>query len=153
MKTPKPRPVILIDSSEGLPYAFPDQLCQKENLYTGDYSVAGCEHELSIERKTLDDFCGSLTAGRERFLDGEDSVCARLRSLPYRAIVVEATFEDVIRGAYRSKVTPQSMAGTVTKIMLDFQIPILFGGDRAWCERWVERALVRHWEKAKEVSK
>ena len=57
---------IAIDTREQLPYVF-DCETELKTLKTGDYSLVGGEHLISIERKSADDLVGSLTAGRERF--------------------------------------------------------------------------------------
>jgi len=37
------------------------------NPCTGDYSIVGQEHRIAIERKSVEDFLGSITAGNARF--------------------------------------------------------------------------------------
>jgi len=57
---------IIVDSREQLPYKFQTPSI-KAALDTGDYSIAGLEHFIAIERKTLPDLIGCLCNGRERF--------------------------------------------------------------------------------------
>ena len=63
-----PLPVI-VDSREQVPYLFKyyDAAVTVQGLPTGDYSLAGYEGRVAVERKELDDLVGCLTVGRERF--------------------------------------------------------------------------------------
>lgn len=60
---------IVIDSREQCPFTFGGYDCGvvRGALATGDYSLAHLEHQIAIERKSLDDLLGCLTSGRERF--------------------------------------------------------------------------------------
>ena len=64
--------IILIDSREQRPYTFqnikpepPETIMQ--GLTTGDYSVAGFESRICVERKSMIDLFGSVGTGRQRF--------------------------------------------------------------------------------------
>jgi len=61
---------VVCDSREQLPYRF-DRWAGvrifRGTLPTGDYSLAGYEDRLAVERKSLEDLLGCLTFGRERF--------------------------------------------------------------------------------------
>jgi len=60
---------IIIDEQErnhGHMYTFPGQKTKVKHLTTGDYSIEGCEHLVSVERKSHGDLCGSLGGGRDR---------------------------------------------------------------------------------------
>lgn len=78
-------------------------------LTTGDYSVRGLEHVISVERKSLDDLLGCVGNDRERF----DREIQRLLAYPVRAVVIESTIAEIERGGYRSKVHPSAVIGSI----------------------------------------
>ena len=146
---PKPRPVILIDTREQRPLRFSSEVAvQIATLGTGDYSVAGASERVAIERKSLPDLVACCGRERERFLD----CCRRLRDYELRAVVVEASVDDVLAGAYRSSMRPQSVVGTTVAIMVDYGVPTIWAGDATNAANIVERLLVRVWRKHVEAS-
>ena len=54
-----------IDSREQLPLSLDLLRVQNCTLDTGAYSLAGCEHVVRIERKSLDDVLGCVGSQRE----------------------------------------------------------------------------------------
>lgn len=61
---------VLIDTREQRPWTFSrDTTSEFVTLTEGDYSFAGYSDRVRIERKSLADLVGSITTGRERFLD------------------------------------------------------------------------------------
>jgi ERCC4-type nuclease len=145
-----PRCTIVVDTREQAPYCFGGRVeTVRLGLETGDYSLLGHETTIAIERKTLEDFVGSLTWGRDRFL----RECERLTRLAVRAIVVEGSFGDVVHAKYRSEATPQSIVGSTIKLLTDFGLPVVFADCREYAERLVERMLTRHWEHARKAAR
>ena len=143
-------PVIVIDSREQLPYTFGGRVeTVRLGLETGDYSLLGHESTIVVERKSLPDYVQSLTAGRARFL----RECERLQAMPIRAIVVEGSFDDIVNARYDSLATPQSIIGSTIKLITDYGLPVVLAGCRAYAERFVERFLTRHHEKAVKAVK
>jgi hypothetical protein len=59
---------IIIDSREKTPWAFDpqDARCTRGTLKTGDYALAG-DDGFAIERKSLNDFLGTISSGWARF--------------------------------------------------------------------------------------
>ena len=90
--------LIKIDTREQLPYSFiiPSEV---GTLPIGDYSISGLEHNISIERKTLDDLVGCLTQQRERF----ERELFRGKALDYFTLVVEGSLSDIQMRKYFSK--------------------------------------------------
>jgi len=93
-------PTILIDTREQTPLAFDRRFpTERATLPVGDYGVRGFSDwsnpAFVIERKTLDDLCGSLGTGRERFLREVE----RMRQFRFRALVIEAHKDQVTLGA------------------------------------------------------
>ena len=60
---------VIIDTREQEPYGFNPRLVTpvRRALPAGDYSVAGLEQTVAVERKTLDDFVGTVMRARGRF--------------------------------------------------------------------------------------
>lgn len=101
---------VVVDTREQRPFSFdPARVTTiRGTLPVGDYSIAGHELEVVVERKSLQDYVGSITQGRARFFRELE----RLALYDYAAIVVEGSLEDLVVGNYRSAASPASIAGT-----------------------------------------
>ncbi|MBU1067433.1 hypothetical protein KKE60_06570, partial [Patescibacteria group bacterium] len=136
--------VIVVDTRESSPYRFKGEKLIHKKLDTGDYSVKGFEDRISIERKTHGDFLGSITRGRKRFL----AEMLRMNTYAIKAVVIEAEFGLISRGAYPyAKVNPEAAIGTMIKIIVDFGIPVVTAVNRAKSEEFVLRMLRRSYLK------
>lgn len=136
------KPCIIVDTREQTPFLFSENVeTQRAGLHCGDYSVVGLTAAVAIERKSLDDLVGSVTAGRERFM----ACCARGAKLDFFCIVVEAALSDVIAGRYVSKTRPQSVVGSMLAIHVDYGIPTIWAGSRSNAANLTERLLTRLW--------
>jgi len=127
-----PKPIVLVDTREQQPFRLatnhPNWIGGEKHvaLKTGDYSVEGMEQLLALERKNLADIVACTVAGRERFL----SCCQRLTSFPWKAILIEASYEDLKRDCREygvvSEVHPNAVIGTLDAIEAKFGIPIIY---------------------------
>ena len=108
-------------------------------LTEGDYSLAGFSDRIRVERKSLADLVGSITTGRERFIDE----CRRLTSFEFRLLVVESSVETVPAHAYRSQTNPQSVLGSVIALHVDYGLPCIWAGDAGNAANIVERIFRR----------
>lgn len=90
-------PCIVIDTREQRPLCF-DNLhirgfkciaTERRKLDEGDYSVAGLEDKVFIERKSVADLYGTLFQGRERFERELERVATK--DYKYRYLVIEST--------------------------------------------------------------
>jgi ERCC4-type nuclease len=118
--------VVIIDSREALPYDFPPGVkTVRDGLQTGDYSLRGLEEDVVVERKSLEDFVMCCGAARERFQRELD----RLRAIPRRLLVLEATWDACATGGWRGIVTPSQVTGSILAWSTDY-IPILLAGSR-----------------------
>lgn len=118
--------IIVIDTREKDEYSFEDIVTIKQKLDTGDYSVAGFEDRIAIERKNIDDFVNTVIYQKERF---HEELCALAR-MDFAAIVVEASLTDVLDHRYKSGVRPVSVIGAAVAIMVEYRVPIIFCGNR-----------------------
>jgi ERCC4-type nuclease len=127
-----PKPFVLIDTREKEPFALhvnhPNWIRgeRRETLKTGDYTVEGMESLLCLERKSLADLVACTVTYRRRFL----ASCARLARFKWKAILVEATLEDIKGGfgafAIPSEVHPNAVCGTLDAIEAKFGIPVIY---------------------------
>jgi len=134
--------IVIVDSREQAPYTFAtyDVQTERGTLSTGDYSLAGFEDRVAIERKSLDDLIACLCVGRERF---ERELC-RARALDYFAVVVEAPFSDILAGRYRSQMKANAVVETIAAFSTRYRTPFLFCGNRAGGERMTYSLLAKY---------
>jgi len=131
---------ILVDTREQTPWRFSEAVTvERVTLPTGDYSLAGFTDRVAIERKSLADLVMCVGPERERFLDE----MRRLRAYDVRAVVVEASVDDVLAHAYRSNTAPQSVIGTTVAIWADYGVPTVWAGDARNAANLVERLFCR----------
>ena len=124
-----PKPVILVDTREQLPFTF-DQFSnwikgtQKTGLAAGDYSVEGMEDILTLERKSLTDLIGTLMQSRNRFF----RQCERMTQYRWRALLVEASYKDLKTpyGSRHTKAHPNGVTGTLDALEVKFGIPVIY---------------------------
>lgn len=64
----------------------------KAALPTGDYSLVGFESRVTIERKSISDFYGSIGGDRERF----EREMVRLQKMEYAAVVIEGDWNELL---------------------------------------------------------
>ena len=116
---------ILIDSREKLPYEFtiPNRTA---TMATGDYSIAGAENLVAIERKTVDDLVACLSRHRERF----QKELHRGRALQYFALIIESSLADLIRGNYTSKMSPEAAVQSLLAFSVRYGLPVFFAENR-----------------------
>ena len=124
-----PKPVVLIDTREKLPFdfsRFPNWIAEekRQKLKAGDYSAEGMEKLLVLERKTLSDLITTLMQDRPRFF----RLCEQLAKYRWRALLVEASYED-IKSPYDADYTlahPNAVSGTLDALEAKFGIPVIY---------------------------
>lgn len=141
---------IVADTREQEPLSF-DPLkveTQRRALPAGDYSIAGYEGRVAVERKALDDLVSTVIRSRKRF----DRELARLRGYEAACIVVEGSLADVFASRYRGGAHPASVFGAVISIIVDFGIPVYFCSDRQIVCRFVQDFLIKTSKKFSEAA-
>ncbi len=128
--------VAVIDTREQLPLDLSPLQTVGGTLSTGDYSVRGLEHVVAIERKNLSDFLGCIGQHRERF----DREVQRLLAYPVRTLVVEASWQAIEAGEWRSQVTPAAALGSLLGWIAQ-GLPVIMAGDHARAGRYASRLL------------
>ena len=119
---------IVIDSREQEPYSFACPVVRAK-LDAGDYSVAGFEHRVAVERKSLADFVHTVVHDATRFA----AELQKLACMDAASVVVEANLDDVLRdrhGEVLRSVAPQAVLGAALHISLRWDIPVYWCGSR-----------------------
>ena len=131
---------IIIDTREQEGYSFDPRLAatMRRALPAGDYSVAGLESAVAVERKSLDDFVSTVIHSRERFRN-ELQRLARYRAA---CIVIEAGVLDVLLHRYRGDAHPNAVLGSALSIILDFRVPVFFCTNRQAACQFVQAYLL-----------
>src|SRR5687767_15053373 len=91
-----PKATVIVDTREQVPFQFARFRgwfagIRRKALKVGDYSIAGLEDYVTVERKDLPDLIQSFSTHRPVFV-------ARLRKMadyPHRLLVVTASFSEV----------------------------------------------------------
>ena len=132
---------LVVDTREQEGYTFPPRrfLVERHALPAGDYSLAGLEHEVAVERKTAEDFVHTVIRDRDRFR----KELLKLAEYDRACVVVEAGLDDLLSGAYRSGAHPSSVVGAALSIIVDYGVPVYFCSDRQCARRFVEEYLLR----------
>jgi ERCC4-type nuclease len=119
---------IVIDTREREPYGF-DCPTVRRKLEAGDYSVAGLEDAVAVERKSLKDFVSTVIHDFVRFA----AELQKLSNLDAACVVVEADLDQVLRGLAAGacgNVAPESLLGATVHISLHYGVPVFWCGSR-----------------------
>ena len=139
---------IIIDTREQRPFAFLGQNgdieTERGTLSLGDYSLAGLTDRVAVERKSLADLVMCLGTERERF----HRELMRAAALEAFCVVVEASWQELAAGKYRSKLSPASGMASVLSFMARHRVPFLFAGNRENAEA-VTAGFLRQYLKGK----
>ena len=181
----RPPFVILIDNQEKAPWSFAGITArsfidkeQREYLPVrterrylgigmGDYSLAGYEGRIAIERKSLEDFHGTLL-GWEQKIDGRNALAewdtrnavhrrkrfknelARLARMEMKAVIVEAELSTVLQcapswGVRSSSENSKYLFATFMAWSQEFPVPWIFAPDREAAAVFAFRLLEKFW--------
>jgi ERCC4-type nuclease len=139
-------PVVIIDSREQTPLRFAHLQSRVGTLTSGDYSAAGLENFVAIERKSAADLVASVTRERDRF----ERELHRLRGFSFSRVIVTASRESIERGEYRSAATPKSVLASCDTFEVRYGVPFVFVANETIAATLVERWL---WLCAREAIK
>lgn len=131
-----PEPIILIDSREQLPLAFPNS--RRATLATGDYSLEGYETRIAVERKSLPDLYGCIGQSRERF----ERELVRLAAIPYPAIIIESTLSGLLHPPRFCQVHPHACIHSIVSWGTKYRIPVWFCDSRRHAASMVRSILI-----------
>ena len=140
----------VIDTREQRPLDLSPLITVRGTLATGDYSVQGLEHVVTVERKSLSDLVACVGKERKRF----EREVQRLLAYPVRAVVVEAGWPDLELGNWRSQVVPEAVVGSVLGWVAR-GLPVIMAGNRKRTGEYVARLLLiaarRRWCEARDL--
>ncbi len=126
----------IIDTREQTPLELSPLKVIRGTLPTGDYSLAGLEHLVTIERKSLNDLLGCVGSDRERF----DREIQRMLAYPVRVLLVEASWSEIEMGRWSNRVTSQAVIGSLLGwIASGIQVELV--GDHARAGQHASRLL------------
>lgn len=121
---------VIVDTREKQPWTFKGikgvERCSGK-LKTGDYSVEGLEERVTIERKSLDDWVGTVLRERKRFYRELE----RMRAFDFRCVIIEAGVREIMTGRYRSQADPNAVLAFVAEVAVGQSVPVYLGGTRA----------------------
>ena len=152
---------IVVDTREQLPFSFAGIRadggawpprdrgktliveCVAGTLASGDYSLAGAETRVAVERKSVADLFNTLGQGRERFV----RELFRLNSYQFAAVVVEADWSTILHNPPPfSQLLPKTVMRSVIAWQMAFpRVHWNFLPDRRHAEIWTFRVLERFW--------
>ena len=135
---------IIQDSREQTPFAFDGYPVEVAvgTLEAGDYSLAGFERKVAVERKSLGDLIGCLSGDRARF----EKELARLRGFDACAVVVESSQPTLRLGHYRSAMDAGSAWQSCLAFMQRFNVPFIWCNSRQDAEQ-VTFDYLRHFHR------
>jgi len=148
---------IVIDSREQAPYLFTGFRTPKSQgakpilvntvvkaLASGDYSIEGLEHEISVERKSKEDLFGTLGSGRERF----EREFMRLNVMNFAGLVIESTEPEIHRRPPEfSRLLPNTISGTEVAWSQRYRnVHWYWVGSRIGGEMKTYKILERYWK-------
>ena len=129
-----PKPTAIVDTREQQPFdlvgCHPNWIgAQRTATFrTGDYSVEGMEDLIVLERKSLTDAIRSVMVRREAFIRS----CERLAAFRWKAILIEATYEDMksryrdLDDDFQTDAHPNAVCGTYDAIEAKFGVPVIY---------------------------
>jgi ERCC4-type nuclease len=142
---PQEAMIVVKDPREQMPLDVSPFRFEYGTLHAGDYSVKHLEHLIAAERKGLNDLLMCTGTDRQRF----ENCVQRLLGYPCRGLFIESTWQEIEAGAWRSKITPAAVLGSLIGWAAR-GIPIFMCGDHERCGRYVARFLFtcarRQWE-------
>lgn len=133
-------PRLIVDTREQMPLRFEHLEAVRGTLATGDYSIAGMEGAFMVERKSVQDLVGSLTAERERFF----RELARIRAAQCARLLIVGGEVELANVLHHRKVNVDSIAGSLAAINARL-VPVVWVPTPEMAARLVERWAVYFW--------
>jgi len=141
---------IIIDSRETRPLAFRAsgtlEGTEIRKLDVGDYSIAGFEDKIAVERKDPNDLFGTLGKSHNRF----KRELERAKSLDYFAIVVDCSFSNIrdktFEGAHWSQMRGDVIIQILSTLELKYGFPVHYCKDRNESASLIRNLLKAYWK-------
>lgn len=130
------RPCVVIDSREQEPLVFRRLSSRRGTLQTADYSLAGFETEVGIERKTLDDLAACCVGeNRLRFF----RELGRLRGFRFARLLIIGEREAIMGKRYRSHIEAKAVLATLAVVEARFGVPVVHATNPSEAAEMIER--------------
>ena len=100
--------IAICDTREQIPLCLHPLKVELGTLQSGDYGLKGCD-EIRIEMKSLPDLLACCGVERERF----EREVERLLAFRVRVLLIEANWQEIEQGQWRSKVSVESVIGSL----------------------------------------
>lgn len=134
---------ILIDQQEQAPWRFSENVITTVvKLPTGDYAPHGHEHNVCIERKSLNDLVHTVIHDWQRF----SRQLRRMAAMDIAYIVCEAPVTALMEHKYASDASENSVRGKLNKILVHFGIHTVFMDNPAIAAAWTENLFQQYLE-------
>jgi len=145
---------IIVDTREQAPYTFAgiasdaaegggpyDVQTTRGTLGSGDYSIAGLEEIVAVERKSKEDLYGTIGQGRDRFVRELE----RLSEFRFAAVVIEASWDEIVLDPpAHSRLHPKTVHRSIIAWQQRFpRVHWWACGDRRFAEITTLRILMR----------
>ena len=119
---------IIIDTREQQPWSFPEDqvVVFRKGLKTADYALVG-DDEFAIERKSIDDFVGTVSSGWDRFKRELDRMSEA--NFPVKVVIIEGDFADIINHRYNhSRVMPKFVMKRISELIM-MKVTVMFASN------------------------
>lgn len=136
---------IITDTREQNPYKFGDLKIENviKKLDYGDYSIVGFEDIVTVERKSMDDFCGSIGKNRKRF----GKVIVGMSKYEWKGLLVECTEDELLTPQLSwSSIHPNSVYGAIVAFEAKYDIHV-YCNNRDMCRMRLVNWLVKFYNK------
>lgn len=156
---------ILVDSQEKQPWTFQGFMegakpvivpyrWQSLGPTHGDYTVAGCEDYVHMDRKSLDDALGTFLSHGER-RERWEATLLYLAEIPSGHVIIEATQGQCLaaiqsRGKRSTTALRNEFLGSVISWHEEYGVPFWFTDSRRLAERLAYKILKRGWRRCTE---
>ena len=147
----RPALTIIEDTREQTPLTDWPATVTVENgtLHTGDYSIKGWENCFTVERKTLEDFAGTMMGGYEAQSEKPkkrfNRELERMRHYDLAAVIVTATADEVLAFRHHCGLDAHgALWGFALSVFATYGVPVFFLNDERTAARWIAD-LARHY--------
>ena len=149
---------VAVDTREQMPWSFQGIVLgqkqivvkqQRQTMQTGDYSIVGREDEIVIERKSVSDMLGSITAGNARFRREHERMAAIVDGGGFACVIVEGDLakicDDLDDPDGERRIASSTVLGIAASWPRRYGVPWYFAGDRRRAELLGFRILWKWW--------
>jgi len=131
---------LVVDTREQRPLFKSQPYIIHKGLKYGDYSIAGFESVISIERKSLSDLYSTLGKGRKRF----EKEIHGLMEYEWKGLLIEGTEEDCYCPQLYSAIHPNSVYHSIASMNIH-GFHVYWAKNRHRARDWVLSRLIKYY--------